>query len=106
MVPGKTIKGMGGAMDLVSSGSKVIVTMEHTNKDGGLKIVNECSYPLTGLKCCSMIITELAVFEFIDNELVLTDIAEGSSLEEIRQKTECQFKVAENLKRFWSMINL
>ena len=100
MLPGK-IKGFGGAMDLVSNPekTKVVVTMEHTDKKGRPKILNTCTFPLTGPKCVSLIITELAVFEvdFTDG-LTLIEHAEGVTVEEIKSKTEAPFKVSENLK--------
>ena len=71
---------MGGAMDLVSSGTRVIVTMEHTNK-GKLKILDKCKLPLTGVKCVDTLITELAVYRMRDGELVLTEMAEETSLD-------------------------
>lgn len=76
------MKGMGGAMDLVNSGTKVVVLMEHTAK-GKIKIMENCTLPLTGKGCVDMIITELAVFEYINGEITLTDIHKDSSLEEI-----------------------
>jgi len=76
------MKGMGGAMDLVNSGTKVVVMMEHTAK-GKIKIMENCTLPLTGKGCVDMIITELAVFKFINGEITLTDIHKDSSLEEI-----------------------
>jgi 3-oxoacid CoA-transferase len=100
MLPGK-IKGFGGAMDLVSNPgkTKVVVTMEHTDKKGRPKILKQCEFPLTGRSCVSMIITELGVFDvdFTDG-LTLVEIADGVSVEEIKAKTEAPFKVAENLK--------
>lgn len=100
MLPGK-VKGFGGAMDLVSNPSqtKVVVTMEHTDKKGNPKIVKQCAFPLTGRACVSMIITELGVFEVdFATGLTLTEIAEGVTVEEIKAKTEAPFKVAESLK--------
>lgn len=92
---------MGGAMDLVASGSQVIVTTTHTDKHGRPKILKKCSLPLTGQNCVKKIITELAVFEVRKNSsLLLTDIYEHSSVEEIRSKTECDFEVSANLNKF------
>jgi len=101
MIPGKMVKGIGGAMDLVSNPdkTKVIAIMEHTAKDGSPKILKQCSLPLTGARAVSQIITELAVFEVDrqNGELVLVDVQEGATIEEIRKKTGCDFKVREGL---------
>ncbi|KAK0611611.1 hypothetical protein B0T14DRAFT_439333 [Immersiella caudata] len=100
MLPGK-VKGFGGAMDLVSnpSATKVVVTMEHTDKKGNAKIVKQCAFPLTGKACVSRIITELGVFDVdFANGLTLIEIADGVTVEEIKAKTEAPFHVAEDLK--------
>ena len=91
-------------MDLVSNPDKtrVIVTMQHCSKDGTPKLVKECSLPLTGARAVSMIVTDLAVFD-VDRaagELTLTDIAEGVTLDELKAKTACDFKVADNIGTF------
>ncbi|KJX92940.1 succinyl-CoA:3-ketoacid-coenzyme A transferase like protein [Zymoseptoria brevis] len=99
-LPGK-IKGFGGAMDLVSNPdkTKVVVTMEHTDKKGGAKILNQCQFPLTGKACVSLIITELAVFEVdFTSGLTLIEHAEGVTVDEIKSKTEAPFQVSENLR--------
>lgn len=102
MVPGKLVKGMGGAMDLVSSsycGTKVVVTMEHTAKGNAPKILEACTLPITGKRCVDMIITEKGVFN-VDKEtgLTLVEIADGVTVEEILNVTACNFEVSPDLK--------
>lgn len=94
MIPGKMVKGMGGAMDLVAGAKRVIVIMEHVNKNGESKVKKQCTLPLTGKAVVHRLITDLAVFDFTETGMELIEIAEGISLEEVQNKTEASFKIS------------
>jgi len=98
MVPGKMVPGMGGAMDLVTGSRRVIIGMEHCAKSGSSKILKKCTLPLTAKNKVHLIVTELAVFEFINGKLVLTEHAPGVDLDTIKAHTEAEFVVADNFK--------
>lgn len=97
VVHGKMVPGMGGAMDLVTGSRKVIIAMEHCAKDGSAKILRSCTMPLTAQHAVHMLVTELAVFRFIDGKMWLTEIADGCDLATVRAKTEARFEVAADL---------
>jgi 3-oxoacid CoA-transferase subunit B len=93
MIPGKMVKGMGGAMDLVAGAKRVIVAMEHTTRDGEAKILSRCTLPFTGLKVVNLIVTEMAVIEVTDRGLVLKEIASDITVGAVRKATEAELIV-------------
>ena len=96
-IPGKMVKGMGGAMDLVASAKNIIVAMMLTNKRGESKLLSNCTLPITGMKCIKKIVTNLAVIEIVDERFVLQEYAPGVSIQEIIDVTEGEMVVSESV---------
>ncbi|MNS38018.1 putative succinyl-CoA:3-ketoacid coenzyme A transferase subunit B [compost metagenome] len=97
-VPGKMVKGMGGAMDLVASAKNIIVAMMHTDKEGNSKLLKQCSLPITGLKCVKRVVTDLGFFEITEQGFLLKEYAPGVTIEEIMAKTEGRLEIAADVK--------
>lgn len=96
-IPGKMVKGMGGAMDLVASAKNIIVAMQHVNKAGESKLLSKCTLPITGLGCVKKVVTELGVFEITDEGFVLIEYAPGVTIDYIKSKTEGRLTIANNV---------
>ena len=97
-VPGKMVKGMGGAMDLVASAKNIIVAMQHTDKAGRSKLLSQCSLPITGLHCVKKVVSDLGVFEITPEGFICLEYAPGVSLDEIREKTEGRLSFAPDVR--------
>jgi 3-oxoacid CoA-transferase subunit B len=98
MIPGKMVKGMGGAMDLVAGARRVVIAMEHTTREGASKILKRCTLPLTGMKVVNTIVTEMAYINVTPQGLVLEEVATGLKAEDVQKATEARLIVSPNLK--------
>ncbi len=97
MIPGKMVKGMGGAMDLVAGVKKVVIIMDHNARDGSAKFLKQCTLPLTGVGVVDMVISDVGVFTIDENGATLVELAPDMTVEEVRERTEADFKVADGL---------
>jgi 3-oxoacid CoA-transferase subunit B len=102
MIPGKVVKGMGGAMDLVAGARRTVIAMEHTTREGAPKILKKCTLPLTGLKVVNTIVTEMAYITVTPQGLVLEEVAEGFTAEDVQKATQAKLIVSPNLKTMQS----
>lgn len=98
MIPGKMVKGMGGAMDLVAGAKRVIVVMQHIDKEGNSKLMKRCDLPLTGVNCIDMVVTEFGVFKIKNGKFLLVEKASNVTVEEIMAKTEGDLEISDSLK--------
>ncbi len=98
MVPGKMVKGMGGAMDLVAGARRVIVAMQHADKEGRSKLRTKCTLPLTGLKCIHKVVTDLGVLDIQGGRFILKEVAPGHTVEELKKLTEGRLEISPELK--------
>lgn len=98
MIPGKMVKGMGGAMDLVAGVKKVVIIMDHNARDGSPKFLKACDLPLTGVGVVDMVISDVGVFTIDEKGVTLTELAPGVTVEDVRQRTEAEFTVADGLQ--------
>lgn len=97
-IPGKMVKGMGGAMDLVAAAKNIIVAMQHTNRAGESKLLKKCSLPLTGVNCITKVVTDLGVFDITEDGFVCIEYAPGVTIDEIKAKTEGRLTIADDVK--------